>query len=99
MKAHYNKVSKSHQKRIRNEVAKEFEKQSNDMTMRVFKMFCVALHKAFGFGKVRISRVLEQVEEIAKEREHDEVFWAHIDRYCKHLGFEFDDEDYEKMDK
>lgn len=98
MKAHYNKVSKSHQARIRTEVKKEFEKQSNDMARRFFKLFCVALHQEFGFGKDRFERVIAKIQEISGEREHDEVFWSHVDNYCKHLGFEFDDENYERMD-
>jgi hypothetical protein len=43
--------------------------------------------------------VLGRIEDISTEREQDEVFWSHIDRYCKHLGIEFPEEDYEKMDK
>lgn len=98
MKAHYNKFDKNHKKKIRNEVAKEFQKQSDDMARRFFKLFCVALHQEFGFGKDRFTRVIEKIQEISSEREQDEVFWSHIDIYCKHLGFEFPEENYERMD-
>ena len=91
-------VDKKMQERIRNEVAEEFKRQANDMTRRHFKLFCVALHQAFGFGKDRFAKVMEKVEEIGSEREQDEVFWSHIDNYCKHIGFDFPDEDYDKMD-
>ena len=91
-------VDRKMQERIRKEVAGEMLKQTNDITTRVFKMFCVALHMQYGFGKIRIQRVLDKIEEIAKERDHDEVFWSHMDIYCKHLGFEFKDENYERMD-
>jgi hypothetical protein len=91
-------VDKKFQERIRNEVAEEFQRQSNDMTRRHFKLFCVALHQAFGFGKDRFSRVMQKIEEIGAGREHDEVSWSHIDNYCKYIGFDFPDEDYEKMD-
>ena len=92
-------VDKKMKERIRSEVAEEMLKQTNDITTRVFKLFCVSLHQEFGFGKDRLGRVLGRIEDISTEREHDEVFWAHIDRYCKGIGLEFPDEDYEKMDK
>lgn len=37
-------IDKKMQERIREEVKEEFQKQSNNMTRRVFKLFCVALH-------------------------------------------------------
>ena len=51
MKARYNKISNSFRKDIRAKVEEEFKKQSNDMTLRHFKLFCVSLHQEFGFGK------------------------------------------------
>ena len=98
MKARYNRVSKSFRKEIRAEVAEHFKEQSNDMTRRVFKLFCVSLHQEFGFGKDRLNRLIAKVEEISTEREQDEVFWSHVDRYCKSIGLDFPDEDYERMD-
>lgn len=91
-------VDKKMQERIRNEVKEEFTRQSNNMTRRHFKLFCVALNQEFGFGKDRLMRLIGKVEEIGTEREQDEVFWSHIDRYVKHLGLDFPDEDYDRMD-
>ncbi len=98
MNAHYNKVSKNFKKQIRAKVEEEFKNQSNDMTMRNFKLFCVSLHQEFGFGKKRLMRLIDKVESIAREREQDEVFWSHVDNYCKHIGLDFPEEDYERMD-
>jgi hypothetical protein len=98
MKARYNKVSNSFRKDIRAKVEEEFKEQSNNMTRRVFKLFCISLHQEFGFGKDRLNRLIAKVEEISGEREQDEVFWAHVDKYCKVLGLNFPDEDYERMD-
>lgn len=92
-------VDKKFQERIRNEVAQHFEIESGNHTRRLFKLFCVALHQEFGFSKDRLSRTIAKVEEISSKREHDEVFWAHIDRYCKSIGLDFPDEDYERMDE
>lgn len=91
-------IDKKMHERIREEVKEEFQKQSNNMTRRVFKLFCVALHQEFGFGKDRLNRTIAKVEEIGGEREQDEVFWAHIDKYITSLGLDFPEEDYERMD-
>lgn len=98
MKARYNKVSKNFQKQIRNEVAEHFKEQSNDMTRRCLKLFCVASHMAHGHAKKRLMRTIDMVEEISRERDMDEVFWSHIDQYNKSLGLDFPDEDYDRMD-
>jgi hypothetical protein len=86
------------QERIRNEVAEHLQQETNNMTRRYFKLFCVTLHMLFGFSKDRLLRLLEKIEEISTDREQDEVFWAHIDTYCKQIGLDFPDEDYERMD-
>lgn len=93
-------VDKKFQERIRNEVAEEMLKQTNDITSRVFKLFCVTLNKDFGFGQKRLVRLIRKIEEISKERDQDEVFWAHIDKYAiEYLGLEFKREDYDRMDR
>lgn len=91
-------VDKKFQERIRNEVEEEFKRQSGAMTWRIIKIFCIALHQEFGFGKDRLMRMIAKLEEIGIEREQDEVFWAHVDRYNKHLGLDFPEEDYDRMD-
>lgn len=73
------RVDPKMQERIKNEVKEEFTRQSNDMAQRVFKLFCVALHQTFGFGKYRLSRLLQAVNELSNEREQDEIFWTHVD--------------------
>lgn len=98
MKAHRT-VDKKFQKRIREEVKKEFQNQSSDMTRRVMKVFCIALNQEFGFGKERLMKLIAKVEEISTEREHDEVFWARVDRYVnEYIGMAFDKENYDRMD-
>lgn len=51
MKAHYNKFTLKQKQMIRAGVTEEFQRQSNDMTRRVFKLFCAVLNQEFGFGK------------------------------------------------
>ncbi len=99
MKAHYNKVSKSFRKEIRAKVEEEFKEQSNNMTRRIMKIFCIALNREFGFGKDRLMRPIAKVEEIGNERDQDEVFWAHVDRIVnEEIGMVWDEEDYDRMD-
>ncbi len=100
MKAHYNKFTLKQKQMIRAGVTEEFQRQSNDMTRRVFKLFCAALNQDFGFGKKRLARLIQAVEDIGTEREQDEVFWAHVDRVVnEQIGMSFEPEDYDKMDK
>lgn len=93
-------VDKKYQERIRNEVEAEFHRQSNDMALRFFKLFCVCLNQEFGFGKHRLSKLIQAVNDISTEREQDEIFWAHIDRIViEYIGLDFKREDYDKMDE
>lgn len=93
-------IDKKYQERIRNEVEAEFHKQSNDMAQRFFKLFCVCLNQEFGFGKYRLSRLLQAINNLSGERERDEIFWSHIDRIViEQIGLDFNREDYERMDE
>ena len=93
-------VDKKFQERIRNEVKEQFHKQSNDMAQRFFKLFCVCLNQEFGFGKYRLSKLIQAVNDVSTEREQDEIFWAHIDRIViEYIGLDFKKEDYERMDE
>ena len=47
-------------RQVRQEVAKEYERQWQDATRRIFKLFCIALNEKYGFGKNRLLSVLEQ---------------------------------------
>ena len=93
------RVDPKMQERIRNEVVEHFKEQSNEMTRRIMKIFCVALNQEYGFGKDRLMKLIAKVEELSTEREQDEVFWSHVDRYVnEHIGMAFDEENYERMD-
>jgi hypothetical protein len=98
MNALYNKITKKQKSIIKKGVEEEFQRQSNDMTRRIFKLFCVSLNEEFQFGKERLERLLERIENISEGRKDDPVFWAHIDRAVKNIGLNFIEEDYEKMD-
>ena len=84
---------------IREKVRDEYQRQGQEMSRRIFKLFCVSLNKEFGFGKWRLSRLLNEVSVLSNEKQHDEVFWSHIDKVLiEQIGIEFPREDYNKMD-
>lgn len=67
-----------------------------DNIRRVFKLIAIALNETYGFGKLRTGKVLAEIDNMAKEKEHDPVFWAHVDRRVKQIGFNFPEEDWTK---
>lgn len=76
-----------------------YQEESNGMFRRYYKLLAVSLNRKFGFGKQRIQRVFEDISELSKQREHDEVFWAHVDKVViDQLGIEFKRENYDDLD-
>lgn len=93
-------INSKQKKRIRQEVDSYYQKAGNDMTRRVFKLFCLALNEQYGFGKKRLSRLIATVSELSVKSADDEVFWGHTDRQIiDRMGIEFEREDYEVVDK
>lgn len=77
-----------------------YETESNGMFRRYYKLLAVSLNRKLGFGKQRIQRVFEDISELSKRREHDEVFWAHVDKVViDQIGIEFQRENYNDLDK
>ena len=84
---------------IRKEVAEEMVRQSKDSTRRIFKLWCAALHEEYGFGKVRLRRILQRVSEVAEIHAHDEVYWTHVDMLMDQLGLAFEKENYAEVER
>ena len=100
MKANWRKPSsKAEKERLRVEIGKELRKQSGNLTRRLFKLFCLALNQEYGFGRQRLTKVTQTVNDLALNRETDEVFWKHVDDRMEQLGLMFKREDYEEMDR
>ena len=93
------KISQKQKADIREYCANELREQQKEHTRRSIKLFCVALHQTFGFGKDRIAKVLEAINDLSAERDKDEVFWTHIDKLLGQIGMTFQPEDYEEMDR
>lgn len=93
------RVTKRQEGVIREKVKDEYQRQGQEMSRRIFKLFCVALNKQFGFGKYRLSRLLCEVGALSDEKQRDDVFWSHIDRVViEQIGIEFPRENYDNLD-
>ena len=67
---------------------------------RYYKLVAVALNNRFGFGKKRILEVFDEISELSRQREQDEIFWAHMDKIViNQIGLEFERENYNDLDK
>lgn len=67
---------------------------------RYYKLVAVALNNRFGFGKKRILEVFDEISELSRQREKDEVFWAHMDKIViNQIGLKFERENYNDLDK
>lgn len=77
-------VNNKMRKRIQEETARivdqQFEKQSVIMTRKLFKLMCISLNEKFGFGKKRLSCLINEISETIKESEKDIIFWEHADK-------------------
>lgn len=93
------KISNKQKADIREYCANEMREQQKDHTRRSIKIFCVALHQTYGFGKDRIAKALQKMDELSKELDKDEVFWNHVDRLLEQIGLTFQPENYEEMDR
>lgn len=80
-------------------VAEYYEKQGEEITRRVMKLFCTTLHDDFGFGCERLNKVVIGVSKRIEKSKKDEVFWFHEDRDLNRIGMKFPNEDYEVMDE
>lgn len=90
-------VTKKQKAAVKEYIQQELRQQQKGSTRRIFKLFCVALHEEYGFGKKRLSNVLHNVTKVCEEKRDDPVFWTHIDRAIEQIGLEFPQEDYEAM--
>lgn len=67
-----------------------FESQSITLINRMMKLFSVALNEQYGFGKQRLSNLIDHVSKLSSERKDDPIFWRHVDFVViKQIGLDF----------
>lgn len=99
MKCNIRKLSNSDKKQIEKEcqeIWKSFaSKEEQKWIRKHIKLWCYVLNTYFGFGKNRLNRCIDEVENVAKEFETDEIFWHHLNTVMHNIGIERfeDDED------
>ena len=85
---------------VKNKGLEIYQTESVGDFRRYYKLVAIALNNKFGFGKKRILEVFDKISELSKQREQDEVFWAHMDKIViNQIGLEFERENYEYLDK
>lgn len=79
---------------------KQWGNQINEHLQRWIKLTCVVLNREFGLGHDRLVKFLGDVSAASAEKEHDEIYWKHVDDIViKELGLPFEKENYEGLDK
>ncbi len=91
-------LNKKQKAAIREAVADEIRKQGEDSIRRVYKLICISLNDGFGFGAVRLLRLIDRISTLSAKHNNDEVFWEHVDKRIEQMGIPFEPEDYELME-
>ena len=85
---------------VKNKGLEIYQREAAENFRRYYKLVAIALNNKFGFGKKRILELFDELSELSKQREQDEVFWAHMDKIViNQIGLEFERENYEDLDK
>lgn len=70
-----------HEKLKLAEVADQYVRaRQGRIVHRVMKGFCYVLNREFKFGHDRLTKLIDEVENLVNEHEVDEIFWEHLDR-------------------
>lgn len=67
--------------------------ETADIVRRVYKIVCLSLNKQFGFGAVRLARLLAETQAVSGQVDADEELWTHIDARLHQMGLDFEAED------
>lgn len=82
------------------EIIAAYNKSQHEAVMRrFFKLACLSLNTKHGFGLKRGLEFMDEITSLSAEHEHDEVFWYHVDRELEKIGYDFDRENYEEVDR
>lgn len=100
----YSYLSNKQQKEV-NEYIKEramqiYDEEATGLIRRCYKTFAVALHKKYKFGKSRLLQLMDELSDISKLRDIDDVFWKHLDDIIiNEIKLPFGREEYEDLEK
>lgn len=71
-----------------------------DLTRRILKTLCRVLYTEFGWGRIRLIRLINAFTKCMDDSDTDEVYWEHTDRIViDQLGLDFGKRDYTENGK
>lgn len=86
------KVGDRQRREIERLVQERIMEETSGIVRRYMKITCIALNQQFGFGAVRLSRLLEQIEQVSSEADRDEELWTHIEARLAQMGIQANEE-------
>lgn len=79
---------------------KIYDEEATGLVRRCYKTFAVVLHQKHGFGRNRLLKVMEELADISKLRDIDDVFWKHLDDIIiNEIKLDFEREDYKELEE
>lgn len=83
---------------VREQIETVTEEERARIIRESMKLFCLALHEAFGFGNIRLNRLIQTINRLCEEKEaEDEVFWWKNDKVLEQAGLKLPKENYKEM--
>lgn len=78
---------------------KIYDEEATGLVRRCYKTFAVVLHQKHGFGRNRLLKLMEELSDISKLRNIDDVFWKHLDDIIiNEIKLDFEREDYKDLE-
>ena len=79
---------------------KIYDEEATGLVRRCYKTFAVALHQKYGFGRNRLIKLMDELTDISKLRNIDDVFWKHLDDIIiNEIKLDFEREDYKELEE
>lgn len=93
MKSHIRpKVTNRQRAMVKELVAGELAGQREAVTRRLLKLVCLCISRDFGFGPVRLGRLVESINRLLAEEGNEPEFWYRVDRALGKMGLGFEEE-------
>ena len=79
---------------------KIYDEEATGLVRRCYKTFAVALHQKYGFGRNRLIKLMDELTDLSKLRDIDDVFWKHLDDIIiNEIKLDFEREDYKELEE
>ena len=86
------KVTNRQRAMVKELVAGELAGQREAVTRRLLKLVCLCISRDFGFGPVRLGRLVESINRLLAEEGGEPEFWYRVDRALGKMGLGFEEE-------